>query len=159
LTDINSSMLTAGRKRLVNLGLVNNIRYVIANAECLPFAEHQFDRVTIAFGLRNVTDKDQALRSMYRVLKPGGKLVILEFSTPVVPGLKPLYDMYSFKLIPLMGSLIANDADSYRYLAESIRMHPPQDELKQMVEQAGFERCGYKNLSGGIVALHWGYKL
>jgi demethylmenaquinone methyltransferase/2-methoxy-6-polyprenyl-1,4-benzoquinol methylase len=131
---------------------------VQANAEALPFPDSYFDCVTIAFGLRNVTDKEAALRSILRVLKPGGRLLVLEFSKPVVPGLKPIYDTYSFKLLPFMGKLIANDEESYRYLAESIRMHPGQDELKQMMEEAGFERCSYFNLSGGIVALHRGYK-
>ncbi|MFN3786068.1 MAG: ubiquinone/menaquinone biosynthesis methyltransferase, partial [Thiothrix sp.] len=132
--------------------------YVRANAECLPFASNYFDIITIAFGLRNVTDKDAALRSMYRVLKPGGRLLVLEFSKPVMPGLAPIYDQYSFKFLPLMGKLIANDADSYRYLAESIRMHPDQETLKAMLEAAGFDKVSYTNMTGGIVALHKGYK-
>jgi len=159
LADINASMLSVGRERLVDRGLLNNIDYVQANAECLPFPDNYFDCITIAFGLRNVTDKDKALASMQRVLKPGGRLLILEFSKPVAPGLGPLYDAYSFRILPLMGKLVARDADSYRYLAESIRMHPPQEELKAMMENAGLERCEYFNLSGGIVALHRGFKL
>ncbi len=157
-SDINGAMLGNGRARQINRGIVGNLRYVQANAESLPFPDSYFDCVTIAFGLRNVTDKEAALRSILRVLKPGGRLLVLEFSKPVVPGLKPIYDTYSFKLLPFMGKLIANDEESYRYLAESIRMHPGQDELKQMMEEAGFERCSYFNLSGGIVALHRGYK-
>ncbi len=158
LSDINASMLENGRKRLTDRGIAGNIEYVQANAECLPFADNQFDVITIAFGLRNVTDKDKALRSMLRVLKPGGRLLVLEFSKPVIPGLSPVYDQYSFKFLPMMGKLVANDADSYRYLAESIRMHPDQDTLKAMLEAAGFERVTYTNLSGGIVALHKGFK-
>lgn len=158
-SDINANMLNTGRARLVDQGVVGNVRYVQANAECLPFPDNHFDCITIAFGLRNVTDKDAALRSMCRVLRPGGRLLVLEFSRPVVPGLKPVYDTYSFKLLPLMGKMIAGDAESYRYLAESIRMHPDQESLKGMMQRAGFERCEYFNLAGGIVALHRGYKL
>ncbi len=158
LADINASMLSVGRERLIDRGVLGNIEYVQANAECLPFPDNHFDCITIAFGLRNVTDKDRALRSMYRILKPGGRLLVLEFSKPVAPGLSSVYDIYSFKLLPMMGKLVANDEESYRYLAESIRMHPPQDELKAMMETAGFERCKYFNLTGGIVALHRGYK-
>jgi len=158
-SDINANMLNTGRARLVDQGVVGNVRYVQANAECLPFPDNHFDCITIAFGLRNVTDKDAALRSMCRVLRPGGRLLVLEFSSPVVPGLKPVYDTYSFKLLPLMGRMIAGDAESYRYLAESIRMHPDQESLKGMMQLAGFERCEYFNLAGGIVALHRGYKL
>ena len=158
LSDINESMLENGRERLTNMGIAGNIEYVQANAEDLPFDDNQYDIITIAFGLRNVTDKDAALKSMYRVLKPGGKLMILEFSKPVVPGLNVIYDQYSFKLLPLIGKLVANDADSYRYLAESIRMHPDQETLKGMMEEAGFERTAYHNMTGGIVALHTGYK-
>ena len=158
LADINASMLKNGRQRLVDRGILGNIDYVQANAECLPFPDNHFDCITIAFGLRNVTDKDKALASMFRILKPGGRLLVLEFSKPVAPGLSAVYDTYSFKLLPLMGKLVANDADSYRYLAESIRMHPPQEELKAMLETAGFERVEYFNLTGGIVALHRGYK-
>ncbi len=158
LSDINASMLDNGRARLIDAGIIGNVEYVQADAQYLPFPDNSFDCITIAFGLRNVTDKDMALRSMYRVLKPGGRLLVLEFSKPVTPGLKPLYDLYSFKILPLMGKLIANDADSYRYLAESIRMHPDQDTLRSMMEGAGFEQCDYHNLTGGIVALHRGYK-
>ncbi|MCO6412926.1 MAG: bifunctional demethylmenaquinone methyltransferase/2-methoxy-6-polyprenyl-1,4-benzoquinol methylase UbiE [Thiogranum sp.] len=156
--DINASMLQVGRERLLDQGLAGNIRFVQANAECLPFPDGSFDCITIAFGLRNVTDKDKALKSMFRVLKPGGRLLVLEFSRPVAPGLRPLYDLYSFKLLPLMGRIIASDENSYRYLAESIRMHPDQETLKSMMEQAGFEDCDYFNLSGGIVALHRGFR-
>ena len=158
LSDINASMLENGRHRLTDLGIAGNIEYVQANAECLPFADNTFDIVTIAFGLRNVTDKEAALRSIFRVLKAGGRLLVLEFSKPVLPGLAPIYDQYSFKLLPLMGKLIANDAESYRYLAESIRMHPDQETLKQMMSTAGFERVTYTNMTGGIVALHKGFK-
>jgi demethylmenaquinone methyltransferase/2-methoxy-6-polyprenyl-1,4-benzoquinol methylase len=152
-------MLARGRERLTDAGIAGNIEYVQANAEALPFPDNHFDLITIAFGLRNVTDKDAALRSMYRVLKPGGRLLVLEFSKPVAPGLSPVYDLYSFRLLPFMGKLVANDAESYRYLAESIRMHPDQETLKAMMQEAGFERCEYFNLTGGIVALHSGYKL
>jgi demethylmenaquinone methyltransferase/2-methoxy-6-polyprenyl-1,4-benzoquinol methylase len=159
LADINGSMLNVGRERLVDRGILNNMEYVQANAECLPFPDNHFNCITIAFGLRNVTDKDAALRSMLRVLKPGGRLLVLEFSKPVSKGLSSVYDAYSFKLLPLMGKLVAKDADSYQYLAESIRMHPDQETLKGMMQDAGFERCEYFNLTGGIVALHRGYKL
>ena len=158
LGDINDSMLKVGRARLLDRGIVGNVEYVQANAECLPFPDNSFDCITIAFGLRNVTDKDAALASMYRVLKPGGRLLILEFSKPVVPGLSPVYDFYSFNILPVMGKLFANDAESYRYLAESIRMHPDQETLKEMMAAAGFERCDYTNLTGGVVALHRGFK-
>ncbi len=158
LSDINGSMLENGRERLTNMGIAGNIEYVQANAECLPFADNKYDLITIAFGLRNVTDKDAALKSMYRVLKPGGKLMILEFSKPVLPGLGTIYDQYSFKLLPLIGKLVANDGESYRYLAESIRMHPDQETLKGMLDDAGFERTSYHNMTGGVVALHTGYK-
>ena len=158
LADINESMLRVGRERLVDRGVLSNMEYVQANAECLPFPDNHFDCITIAFGLRNVTDKNAALRSMRRVLKPGGRLLVLEFSKPVLPGLKTAYDFYSFRVLPLMGRLIARDEDSYRYLAESIRMHPDQEKLRQMMQQAGFEDCDYHNLSGGIVALHRGFR-
>jgi demethylmenaquinone methyltransferase/2-methoxy-6-polyprenyl-1,4-benzoquinol methylase len=156
--DINASMLQVGRERLLDRGIAANVRFVQANAENLPFPDHSFDCITIAFGLRNVTDKQQALESMFRTLKPGGRLLVLEFSKPSLPGLAPLYDLYSFRVLPLMGRLIARDADSYRYLAESIRMHPDQETLKGMMEQAGFEDCDYFNLSGGIVAVHRGFR-
>ncbi len=158
-SDINGAMLDQGRRRMVDEGLVGNVDYVLANAECLPFADDNFDCLTISFGLRNVTDKERALRSMLRVLRPGGRLLVLEFSHPTVPGLGKVYDLYSFKLLPLMGRVIAKDEQSYRYLAESIRMHPDQEKLKAMMEEAGFQRVSYFNLSGGIVALHRGYKL
>lgn len=158
LADINDSMLCQGRARLTDQGLVGNIRYVQADAQKLPFAKNSIDRICIAFGLRNVTDIDLALKSMYETLKPGGKCLVLEFSKPVAPGLAPVYDAYSFKVLPFLGKLIANDSTSYRYLAESIRMHPDQETLKQKMQQAGFDNCQYNNLSGGIVALHTGYK-
>ena len=158
LSDINASMLNVGRDRLLDDGIVDNVRYVQANAQSLPFPDNYFDCITIAFGLRNVTDKDQALASMYRILKPGGKLLVLEFSKPVLPGLAKIYDFYSFKVLPQMGKIVANDADSYRYLAESIRMHPDQESLREMMLQAGFDRCDYVNMTGGVVALHRGYK-
>ncbi len=158
LADINGAMLRQGRARLLDQGINGNVRYVQANAECLPFPDQHFDCITMAFGLRNVTDKQAALASMFRILKPGGRLLVLEFSKVTTPGLKPLYDFYSFQILPRMGRLIANDEASYRYLAESIRMHPDQESLKGMMEQAGFEDCGYFNLSGGIVALHRGYR-
>lgn len=158
LADINESMLNVGRDKLRDLGLVNNIDYVQANAEALPFADNSFDIISIGFGLRNVTDKDAALRSMYRVLKPGGRLLVLEFSKPEYEWLSKVYDLYSFKLLPAIGGLVANDKESYQYLAESIRMHPDQDTLKKMMETAGFEHVSYHNLTGGIVALHKGYK-
>jgi len=158
LTDINAAMLERGRDRLLDEGLAGNLLFAQANAECLPFADDSFDCVTIAFGLRNVTDKDAALRSMFRVLRPGGQLLVLEFSQPIVPGLKPFYEFYSFNILPVLGRLIASDEDSYRYLAESIRRHPDQDTLLGMMSAAGFEKTQYHNLSGGIVALHRGYK-
>ena len=158
LSDINAAMLAVGRDALIDRGLVGNIRCSLANAERLPFRDSSFDCVTIGFGLRNVTDKAAALRSMSRVLKPGGQLLILEFSRPVVPGLKPLYDAYSFSVLPWLGKVVAKDEASYRYLAESIRMHPDQETLLQMMREAGFEGARYHNLAGGIVALHRGYR-
>lgn len=158
LADINSSMLKMGRDKLRNSGISGNVSYIQANAEALPFADNYFDCITISFGLRNVTDKDKALASMFRVLKPGGRLLVLEFSKPVLDPLSKIYDAYSFHLLPRIGRIVANDAESYRYLAESIRMHPDQQTLKQMMEQAGFEHTSYFNLTGGIVALHRGYK-
>ena len=158
LSDINGAMLGEGRDRLLDTGIVGNVCCVLANAEKLPFASSSFDCVTIGFGLRNVTDKAAALADMRRVLKPGGQLLILEFSHPVVPLLKPLYDLYSFRVLPLIGKLVAKDEDSYRYLAESIRMHPDQETLLGMLRDAGLEDCRYHNLSGGIVAVHRGYR-
>nr|WP_040487069.1 bifunctional demethylmenaquinone methyltransferase/2-methoxy-6-polyprenyl-1,4-benzoquinol methylase UbiE [Idiomarina sp. A28L] len=158
LADINDSMLRVGRDKLRDMGIVGNVSYVQADAEKLPFEDNTFDLITIAFGLRNVTDKDAALRSMLRVLKPGGRLLVLEFSKPEVEMLSKAYDMYSFHIMPKMGEFIAKDKDSYQYLAESIRMHPDQETLKGMMEEAGFEQVEYHNLTGGIVALHRGYK-
>jgi len=158
LADINSSMLKVGRDRLLDRGVAGNVSFVQADAEKLPFPDNHFDVVTIAFGLRNVTHKEDALRSMLRVLKPGGRLLILEFSKPANPLLGKAYDAYSFAFMPLAGKLITNDADSYRYLAESIRMHPDQETLKGMMAEAGFERITYHNMTGGIVALHRGLK-
>jgi demethylmenaquinone methyltransferase/2-methoxy-6-polyprenyl-1,4-benzoquinol methylase len=158
LADINDKMLQQGRERLLNDGIVGNVTYVQADAEKLPFPDNHFDCITIAFGLRNVTDKAAALRSMYRVLKPGGKLLVLEFSKPVVPGLSTIYDKFSFHLIPKIGEWVCNDAASYQYLVESIRMHPDQESLKAMMLAAEFEDVSYQNMSGGIVALHKGFK-
>lgn len=158
LADINSSMLNVGRNKLIDNGYIKNIEFVQANAENLPFANNIFNCITIAFGLRNVTDKLKALKSMYQVIKPGGKVMVLEFSTPIFPGLKPIYDWYSFTLLPKIGGIVAEDEESYKYLAESIRMHPNQEDLKSMIEEAGFEDCRYHNLSGGIVAIHIAYK-
>ena len=158
LSDINASMLGEGRKRLIDEGATGNIAYAQIDAEQLPFADNTFDCITIGFGLRNVTHQDAALAAMHHALKPGGRAIILEFSHPLAPGLKPLYDVYSFAVLPALGKLVANDAASYRYLAESIRMHPDQETLLQMMEAAGFERCQYFNLAGGIVAVHRGYK-
>lgn len=159
LSDINPSMLAVGRDRLLDAGFVGNVECLVADAERLPFADNSFDCLTIGFGLRNVTDKAAALRSMHRVLRPGGHLLVLEFSTPIAPGLKPLYDAYSFNVLPTLGRLVAGDRDSYRYLAESIRMHPDQETLLEMLRSAGFAQARYHNLSGGIVALHRGYKI
>lgn len=158
LCDINSSMLQVGRDRLIDEGQACQIDYTQANAEHLPFRDNYFDCITIAFGLRNVTNKARALSSIYRVLRPGGKVMVLEFSKPQSSALRALYDLYSFSILPLMGKLIANDRESYQYLAESIRMHPGQEELKTLIEKAQFEDCKYHNLSGGIVALHIAYK-
>ncbi|MCX8585535.1 bifunctional demethylmenaquinone methyltransferase/2-methoxy-6-polyprenyl-1,4-benzoquinol methylase UbiE [Gilliamella sp. B3023] len=158
LADINESMLKVGRDKLRDKGLFKNIEYVQANAEELPFADNYFDCITISFGLRNVTDKQKALESMWRVLKPGGRLLILEFSKPQYQILNKAYDLYSFTMLPLMGKIVANDSDSYRYLAESIRMHPDQKTLKKMMEDAGFVDVKYHNMTGGIVALHTGFK-
>ena len=158
LADINSSMLAVGRDKLLDRGVSSAIDFVQADAECLPFADASFDLVTIAFGLRNVTDKDAALKSMWRVLKPGGRLLVLEFSKPVSAPLSRLYDLYSFNILPALGELVAHDAGSYRYLAESIRMHPDQDTLAGMMDRAGFDRVDYHNLTAGVVALHRGFK-
>jgi demethylmenaquinone methyltransferase / 2-methoxy-6-polyprenyl-1,4-benzoquinol methylase len=158
LSDINAAMLANGRERLLDSGIHDNVSFAQINAEQLPFPDNRFDLVTMAFGLRNVTDKQRALDAIYRILKPGGRLLVLEFSRPAA-ALKPVYDFYSFRILPKLGQLLAKDADSYRYLAESIRMHPDQPTLKNMLEQAGFERCDFHNLTGGIVAIHRGYKL
>jgi demethylmenaquinone methyltransferase/2-methoxy-6-polyprenyl-1,4-benzoquinol methylase len=158
LADINIAMLEQGRRRLVDAGVAGNVSIVQLDAQNLPFDSGSFDCITIAFGLRNVTDKEAALESMRRTLKPGGKAMILEFSTPAAP-LRPAYDLYSFKVLPALGRLIARDEESYRYLAESIRMHPDQETLQSMMEAAGFERCRFHNLAGGIVALHIGYRI
>jgi len=158
LSDINAAMLEVGRNRLLDRGLMRNVRFSLANAECLPFEDQSFDCVTIGFGLRNVTDKPAALASMRRVLRPGGRLLVLEFSKPVLPGLKPVYDVYSFSVLPWLGRRVAGDSDSYQYLAESIRRFPDQETLKSMMETAGLEDCRYHNLSGGIVALHKGFR-
>ena len=158
LADINDSMLKVGRDRLIDRGYSGNIEYVQANAEALPFEDNSFDVVTMAFGLRNVTDKDQALREFNRVLKPGGRLLVLEFSKPGNPLLSKIYDTYSFTALPFMGKLITNDSESYRYLADSIRMHPDQETLKGRMQNAGFDLVKYHNLTGGIVALHRGVK-
>jgi demethylmenaquinone methyltransferase/2-methoxy-6-polyprenyl-1,4-benzoquinol methylase len=155
LTDINSSMLTVGRDRLLDEGMILPVS--LADAEKLPFPDNYFNAVSVAFGLRNMTHKDAALKEMFRVLKPGGKLFVLEFSKVWKP-LSPLYDFYSFKALPVMGKLVANDADSSQYLAESIRMHPDQETLKQMMLDAGFGRVDYHNMTGGVVALHKGIK-
>ncbi|MCP8900805.1 bifunctional demethylmenaquinone methyltransferase/2-methoxy-6-polyprenyl-1,4-benzoquinol methylase UbiE [Gilvimarinus xylanilyticus] len=158
LADINDSMLKVGRDKLLDKGVAGNLNVTQADAQYLPFADNSFDCITIAFGLRNVTDKDLALRSMLRVLKPGGKLLVLEFSKPTNPLLEKFYDAYSFKLLPQMGKWVTGDADSYRYLAESIRMHPDQPTLQGMMDSAGFSLTDYQNMTGGVVALHSGIK-
>jgi demethylmenaquinone methyltransferase/2-methoxy-6-polyprenyl-1,4-benzoquinol methylase len=158
LADINAAMLEVGRDRLIDKGATGNIEVVQADAQALPFKDNTVDCITIAFGLRNVTDKDMALRSMLRVLRPGGRLLVLEFSKPTSPLLGKAYDQYSFQILPAMGRLIAQDAESYRYLAESIRKHPDQDTLLGMMEDAGFAECRYHNMTGGIVAVHQGFK-
>ncbi|MES9834018.1 MAG: bifunctional demethylmenaquinone methyltransferase/2-methoxy-6-polyprenyl-1,4-benzoquinol methylase UbiE [Candidatus Thiodiazotropha sp. LLP2] len=158
-SDINAAMLDQGRDRMIDEGRVANVRYVQADAQHLPFPDDHFDCVTIGFGLRNVTDKQLALNDIFRVLKPAGRLLVLEFSKPVHKPLQKIYDLYSFNLLPKIGKLVTQDEESYRYLAESIRMHPDQDTLKGMLEHAGFDRCDYFNLTGGVVAIHRGYKL
>ncbi len=158
MTDINADMLSRGRDRMIDAGATGNITYCLADAENLAFADGSFDCVSIAFGLRNVTRIPKALRAMQRVLRPGGKLLVLEFSRPVSAPLRRLYDLYSFGVIPAMGKLIADDADSYRYLVESIRKHPDQETLAAMMRDAGFENVSWHNLAGGVVALHTGYR-
>ena len=158
LADINDSMLRVGRDRLTDLGIVNNVKFSQADVQYLPFPDNSFDVITIAFGLRNVTDKDLALRSMLRVLKPGGRLLVLEFSSPANPLLSKIYDTYSFSILPKLGKLFASDADSYQYLAESIRMHPDQETLQGMMDNAGFANTDFHNMTGGVVALHRGVK-
>ncbi|MEO0368024.1 MAG: bifunctional demethylmenaquinone methyltransferase/2-methoxy-6-polyprenyl-1,4-benzoquinol methylase UbiE [Pseudomonadota bacterium] len=158
VTDINESMLAEGRRRLTDAGVVGNVEYEIVNAEQLPFADNQFNCISISFGLRNVTHKEVALAEMARCLKPGGRVLVLEFSRPTNSTFRNIYDTYSFNVIPKLGELLVGDRDSYQYLVESIRQHPPQEELQQMMESAGFDRVRYHNLTGGIVALHVGYK-
>ena len=158
LADINAAMLTVGRDRLIDKGATGNVQVVQADAQHLPFDDNSIDCITIAFGLRNVTDKAMAMRSMLRVLRPGGRLLVLEFSKPTSALLGKLYDQYSFQILPAMGRLIAQDAESYRYLAESIRQHPDQETLLEMMETAGFVNCRYHNMTGGVVALHQGFK-
>ena len=158
MTDINAAMLNQGRDRMIDDGHVGNVGFAQVDAESLPFADNTFDCITIAFGLRNVTRKEQALAAMHRALKPGGRALVLEFSKPTNKPLEKLYDLYSFSILPTMGRLVARDAESYRYLAESIRMHPDQETLRGMMETAGFERCDVNNLTGGIVAVHRGFK-
>ena len=154
MTDINAAMLGVGRDRMTDRGHAGNVAYAQVDAESLPFADNSLDLITIAFGLRNVTQKEKALAAMFRALKPGGRALVLEFSKPTSKPLEKLYDLYSFHILPRMGELVAKDADSYRYLAESIRMRPDQATLKEMMEDAGFERCDVHNLTGGIVAVH-----
>jgi demethylmenaquinone methyltransferase/2-methoxy-6-polyprenyl-1,4-benzoquinol methylase len=158
LAEINDSMMSRAQVRFANGRSPGNVECVLADAEQSPFADNQFDVVTIAFGMRNITRKQAALRSMFRVLRPGGRAVVLEFSHPVVPGFGPLYDFYSFHVMPAIGRLIAGKGGGFQYLAESIRVHPDQDTFMGMMEEAGFERCEYHNLSGGIVAVHKGFK-
>ena len=158
LSDINAAMLQRGRDRLIDDGIAGNVQYAQIDAEKLPFPDNSFDCVSIAFGLRNVTHKEEALKSIFRVLKPGGRAIILEFSEVQGDLMKKGYDIYSFKILPFLGKLIANDSESYRYLAESIRMHPNQETLKKMMAEAGFERCEYFNITQGVVAVHRAYK-
>lgn len=158
MTDINAAMLEVGRKKLTNKGIVGNIDYAIVNAEELPYPDQHFDCISISFGLRNVTNKEQALTEMARCLKPGGRMIVLEFSKPTIDWLEKLYDVYSFNVIPKLGKWLANDSESYQYLVESIRKHPDQDTLKEMMLDAGFDEVKYHNLTGGVVALHIGMK-
>ncbi|HBZ49988.1 MAG TPA: bifunctional demethylmenaquinone methyltransferase/2-methoxy-6-polyprenyl-1,4-benzoquinol methylase UbiE [Halieaceae bacterium] len=158
LADINDSMLNVGRDKLIDKGVLEGLTFAQADAQYLPFADNSFDCITIAFGLRNVTDKSLALSSMLRVLKPGGRLLVLEFSKPTNPLLGKVYDAYSFNVLPRLGQLIAGDAESYQYLAESIRVHPDQETLKDVMSDSGFEQCEFFNMTGGIVALHRGLK-
>jgi demethylmenaquinone methyltransferase/2-methoxy-6-polyprenyl-1,4-benzoquinol methylase len=159
VTDINAKMLSLGRDRLIDAGHVGNIHILQSDAENLPFKSATFDCISIGFGLRNVTDKSAALASMLRALKPGGRALILEFSQPRIGPLESIYDFYSLQILPRLGKLLLDDAESYRYLAESIRRHPDQDALKDLMTQQGFERCEYFNFAGGIVALHVGYRI
>jgi len=159
MSDINANMLITGRDRMADRGHAGNLAYAQINAEALPFPDNSFDCITIGFGLRNVTDKQKALNAMFQALRPGGRALVLEFSKPVIKPLEKIYDLYSFSLLPKIGKLVTQDEDSYRYLAESIRMHPDQETLREMMEQAGFENCDYHNLTGGIVAVHRGFKL
>jgi demethylmenaquinone methyltransferase / 2-methoxy-6-polyprenyl-1,4-benzoquinol methylase len=159
LGDINADMLRVGRDRMLDRGVLRGLTFLQLNAEALPFADASFDLVTIAFGLRNVTDKARALREMHRVLKIGGRALVLEFSEVQPAWFRPIYDFHSFQVLPRLGALIAGDADSYRYLAESIRKHPPQESLRAMMQEAGFERCDFRNLNAGIVAIHSGYRI
>ena len=158
MTDINANMLRTGRDRMLDHGHAGNVQYAQVNAEQLPFPDNRFDCITIGFGLRNVTDKQKALDAMYAALKPGGRALVLEFSHPVNKPLQKIYDLYSFTLLPKIGKLVVDDEESYRYLAESIRMHPDQESLKEMMEAASFEKCDYHNLTGGVVAIHRGFK-
>jgi len=158
VTDINAAMLSEGRSRLTNAGISENVEYCLVNAENLPFEDNTFDCISISFGLRNVTHKDIALKSMQRCLKPGGRVIVLEFSQPINETFRKAYDAYSFNIIPKLGEMIAGDRDSYQYLVESIRQHPPQEELKKMMLDAGFDRVRYHNLTGGVVAIHVAYK-
>ena len=158
VTDINEAMLEQGRRRLVDAGVAGNVHFCVINAEHLPFEDNSFDCISISFGLRNVTHKDAALAAMVRCLKPGGRALVLEFSQPTNETFRKIYNAYSFNVIPKLGEWIANDAASYQYLVESIRQHPPQAELKQMMLDAGFDRVRVHNLTGGVVALHVAYK-
>ncbi len=159
MSDINAAMLDQGRDRMADDGLLGNVAFSLVNAEAIPFPDQTFDCITIAFGLRNVTHKERALTEMHRVLRPGGRALVLEFSHPTNRPLRAAYDLYSFQVLPRLGRLVAGDEGSYRYLAESIRMHPDQETLREMMEQAGFERCDFHNLTGGVVAVHRGFKL